>query len=234
MKTIGVLGGMSWESTLPSYRIINETVRERLGGLHSARLLVYSVDFYEVEQLQRAGDWAAAGALLARAARALEGAGAELLVLATNTMHCVAAAIEQAVQIPLLHIADATGAAVTEAGFHTVGVLGTRFTLEQDFYIGRLRTRHRLRVLIPAADERAMLHRIIFEELCQGQLRASSRRTYRQIMQNLVEAGAEAIVLACTEIGLLVGPGDAPVALFDTAAIHARQAALRALAPGNV
>lgn len=230
MKTIGLIGGMSWESTLPYYRQINETVRQRLGGLHSARIILYSVDFHDIERLQQAGDWDAAAALLAAAARSLEAAGADFLVLCTNTMHKVAGEIEQAVRIPLFHIADPTAAEIKRAGFRTVGLLGTRFTMEQDFYRDRLRTRHGLAVLVPAASDREIVHRVIYQELCLGQVRADSRVEYRRIMSELAAQGAEAIILGCTEISLLVGQQDSPVPLFDTSGIHARQAAEWALA----
>ncbi len=229
MKTIGLIGGMSWESTIPYYRIINETVRERLGGLHSARLVLYSVDFHDIERLQQAGAWDEAGRILADAARSLETAGAEGLALCTNTMHKVTAAIEATVTIPLLHIADPTAAAVKQAGLGTVGLLGTRFTMEQDFYRGRLAERHGLVVIIPNIADREIVHRIIYEELCQGDLRAESRAQYRAIMQRLVEKGAEGIILGCTEIALLVRPEDAPAPLFDTTGLHARAAAAWAL-----
>ena len=229
MKTLGLIGGMSWESTLPYYRIINETVREQLGGLHSARLILYSVDFHAIERRQQAGAWDEAGRILTDAARALEAAGAEGLALCTNTMHKVAPAIESAVTIPLLHIADPTAAAVKQAGLTTVGLLGTRFTMEQDFYRGRLTDRHGLTVIIPDPADRAIVHRVIYDELCQGEVRAESRAQYREILQRLVEAGAEGIILGCTEIALLVGPDDAPVPLFDTTALHARAAAAWAL-----
>ncbi|UGQ45575.1 aspartate/glutamate racemase family protein [Massilia endophytica] len=230
MKTIGLIGGMSWESTVPYYRQINETIKERLGGLHSARLVLYSVDFHEIEQLQRDGDWDAAGDILARAARSLEAAGAEFLVLCTNTMHKVAQAIEAAVAIPLLHIADPTGAGIRQAGYSAVGLLGTRFTMEQAFYRDRLRERHGLRVLVPETQDRETVHRIIYEELCLGVVKAESRTEYRKIMQGLVKQGAQAIILGCTEISLLVSQQDADVPLFDTTAIHARAAAEEALA----
>ena len=233
MKTLGLIGGMSWESTVPYYRIVNETVRERLGGLHSARLILYSVDFHAIERLQRAGAWDEAGRMLADAARSLEAAGAEGLALCTNTMHKVAAAIEAAVTIPLLHIADPTAAVVRGAGFDTVGLLGTRFTMEQDFYRGRLMERHGLTVVVPDAADREIVHRVIYDELCQGDIRAESRAQYREIMRRLVDAGAEGIILGCTEIALLVGPDDAPVPLFDTAALHARHAAEWALNAGG-
>ena len=229
MKTIGLIGGMSWESTVPYYRIVNETVRARLGGLHSARIVLYSVDFHEVEQLQHAGDWDQAGRLLARAARALEAAGADFLVLCTNTMHKVAAAIETAVPVPLLHIADPTAVAVKAAGCTKLGLLGTRFTMEEDFYRERLRRNHGLEVLVPDREDRDAVHRVIYDELCLGKVLPDSRSQYRRIMARLVERGAQAIILGCTEISLLVGDDDATVALFDTTRIHAESAALHAL-----
>ncbi len=231
MKTIGLIGGMSWESTVPYYRLINEAVKARLGGLHSAKIILYSLDFHDVERLQQAGDWEAAGALLAGAARALEGAGSDLLVLCTNTMHKVADRIEAAVRIPLLHIADPTAAAVKQAGHATVGLLGTRFTMEQAFYRERLSERHGLRVVVPNAEDRAAMHRIIFEELCLGAVLPESRRACRSIMERLTSQGAEAIILGCTEISLLVSPQDSRVPLFDTTALHARAAAEAALGP---
>lgn len=231
MKTLGLIGGMSWESTVPYYRLINEGVKQRLGGLHSARLVLYSVDFAEVERLQRTGDWVAAGALLAQAAEKLEGAGAEALVLCTNTMHKVADAIESAVQIPLLHIADPTAMQIRQAGLSKVGLLGTRFTMEQPFYKDRLVQRHGLQVLVPSAADREMVHRVIYEELCLGQVRASSRAQYQRVMADLVAQGAQAIILGCTEISLLIGAEDAPVPLFDTTAIHAQSAVAWVLGP---
>lgn len=224
MKTIGLIGGMSWESTATYYRLINEAVKARRGGLHSAKLVLYSVDFHEVEAQQRAGDWAAAGALLTDAARRLEAAGAELLVLCTNTMHKVAPAIEAATRLPLLHIADPTGAAVSAAGCRTVGLLGTRFTMEQDFYRARLAERHGLTVLVPEAADREVIHRVIYDELCLGRIEPGSRAEYRRIMAALEARGAQAIILGCTEIALLVGAADARVPLFDTTALHARAA----------
>lgn len=228
MKTIGLIGGMSWESTIPYYRQCNEIIKERLGGLHSARLVLYSVDFHDIEVLQRAGDWDAAGELLADAARSLERAGADFLVLCTNTMHKVAAAIESAVRIPLLHIVDPTAAEITRAGFSTVGLLGTRFTMEQDFYRDRLLS-HGIRTLIPAREGREIVHRVIYEELCLGRVLPGSRAEYRKVMAELVAQGAEAIILGCTEVSLLVGREDATVPLFDTTALHARKAAEWAL-----
>jgi len=229
MKTLGLIGGMSWESTVPYYRTINQTVKERLGGLHSARLLLYSVDFAEIEKLQHAGDWDAAGEMLADAARSLKAGGAELLVICTNTMHKVARAVEAASGLPLLHIADATGEAIRAQGIERIGLLGTRFTMEQDFYRQRLIERHGLDVLVPDADERDLVHRVIYDELCQGVIREESRAQYRRVMAALVARGAQGIILGCTEIGLLVGEGDASVPQFDTAALHARAAALAAL-----
>ncbi|MFT3668733.1 MAG: aspartate/glutamate racemase family protein [Pseudoxanthomonas sp.] len=230
MKTIGLIGGMSWESTVPYYRQVNEGIKARLGGLHSAKVVLYSVDFHEIEQLQRDGDWDTAGELLADAARRVQAAGADLLVLCTNTMHKVAPQMEAAVSIPLLHIADATGAAITAAGHRTVGLLGTRFTMEQDFYRHRLQDRHGLQVLVPDADDRRIVHDVIYDELCRGLIRDSSRDAYRRVMDDLVARGAQAIILGCTEIGLLVGPQDAHVPLFDTTALHASAAVEAALA----
>ena len=229
MKTIGLIGGMSWESTVPYYRLINETVAARLGGLHSARLVLYSVDFHDIERLQHAGDWAAAGELLAQAARSLQVAGADVLVLCTNTMHKVAAQIEAAVNIPLFHIADPTAAEIRAAGHRCVGLLGTRFTMEQGFYRDRLAERHGLQVLVPEAGEREIVHRVIYEELCLGRVVPASRAEYRRVMAGLVARGAEAIILGCTEICLLVDASDASVPLFDTTSIHARKAAEWAL-----
>ena len=231
MKTIGLIGGMSWESTVPYYRQINERVKERLGGLHSAKIILYSVDFHEIERLQQAGDWEAAGVILADAARALQAAGAAFLVLCTNTMHKVAPTIEAAVEIPLFHIADPTAIEIKRAGHTTVGLLGTRFTMEQAFYRDRSSERHGLRVIVPDSQDRKSIHDIIYEELCLGVVTAESRREYRRVMQGLATQGAHAIILGCTEISLLVDPEDSEVPLFDTTAIHARAAAEEALAP---
>jgi aspartate racemase len=222
---------MSWESTIPYYRIINETIKERLGGLHSARIVLYSVDFHEIERLQHAGNWEAAGTMLADAARSLEVAGAAFLVLCTNTMHKVASSIEAAVTIPLYHIADPTATAIQRAGFSSVGLLGTRFTMEQSFYRDRLSERHGLRVIVPGAEDRAVVHRIIYEELCLGIVKSESRSAYRGVIERLASQGAQAIILGCTEIALLVDQQDSRVPLFDTAAIHARMAAEEALSP---
>jgi len=230
MKTIGLIGGMSWESTLGYYKLINEAVRQRLGGLHSARLVLYSVDFHDIERLQHAGDWDAAGELLADAARSLAAAGADFIVLCTNTMHKVAPAIESAARIPLLHIADPTAAEIVRAGHAKVGLLGTRFTMEQAFYRERLHERHGLEVIVPDAADRDTVHRIIYDELCLGEVRPESREAYRRIMRDLVARGAQAIILGCTEISLLVGAADADVPLFDTTALHAEAAVDAAIA----
>ena len=224
MKTLGLIGGMSWESTVPYYRLINEGVKARLGGLHSAKLVLYSVDFAEVEHLQRIGDWAAAGVLLTGAARSLQAAGAEALVLCTNTMHKVAPAIEAAVDVPLLHIADATAAVIVKQGLQRVGLLGTRFTMEQDFYKSRLQDRYGLEVMVPTSHERDEVHRIIYEELCLGHVRETSREVYRGVIRSMVEQGAQAVILGCTEIGLLINPGDSDVPVFDTTTLHAQAA----------
>ncbi len=229
VKTIGLIGGMSWESTVPYYRLINEAVKERLGGLHSAQVILYSVDFHDIERLQDSGNWVAAGALLADVARAVERAGADCLVLCTNTMHKVAPAIEAAVGVPLLHIADATAAEIKAAGVSTVGLLGTRFTMEQGFYKDRLQQNHGLRVLTPGERDRDIVHRVIYDELCLGSVFDRSRTEFRRVMAELADQGAEAIILGCTEITLLVGPADAAVPLFDTTSIHARKAAEWAL-----
>ncbi len=221
---------MSWESTVPYYRQVNETVKQHLGGLHSAKVVLYSVDFHEVERLQHAGDWDAAGTLLADAARSLRAAGADFLVLCTNTMHKVAHAIEAAVDIPLFHIADPTAIEIKHAGYGKVGLLGTRFTMEQAFYKDRLRERHGLDVIVPDQHDRDIVHRIIYEELCLGRIVDASRDEYRRIIAGLVAQGAQAIILGCTEISLLVAQPDADVPLFDTTAIHARKAAEWALA----
>ena len=227
--TIGLIGGMSWESTVPYYRVINETVRAARGGLHSARIVLYSVDFHDVEAMQRTGRWAEAGDVLAQAARMLEGAGAHFLVLCTNTMHKVAAAIERAVRIPLLHIADPTADAVKATGVRTIGLLGTRFTMEGDFYRERLRARHALDVVVPDAADRDTVHRIIYDELCMGRIVESSRAQYRRIVERLVARGAEGIILGCTEISMLIGPSDASVPTFDTTLLHAQAAAARSM-----
>jgi aspartate racemase len=227
-RVIGMLGGMSWESTAEYYRVANQLVRDRMGGLHSARIVLASVDFADVEAMQVAGRWDEAGALLAEAATAVEAAGAELLVLCTNTMHKVADQVQAAVRIPLLHLADVTAIAVHAAGLSTVGLLGTAFTMEQNFYRDRL-AQHGLRVLVPPADDRAEVHRVIYEELCLGDVRDESRGRYRDVIARLVEAGAEGVVLACTEIELLIGPADSPVPVFPTTRLHVQAAVDAAL-----
>jgi len=230
VKRIGLLGGMSWESSSEYYRLVNEATRDRLGGLHSADCLLRSVDFTEIEALQREGRWAEAGARLAAEAAGLAAAGAELLVLCTNTMHKVADAITDAVDVPFVHIADTTAEAVRARGLHTVGLLATAYTMEQDFYVGRLRDRHGLEVLVPDEADRAIVHRVIYDELCVGVIDDGSREEYRRIMAELADHGAEAILLGCTEIDLLVGPEDSPVPVFDTTRLHAERAVDLALA----
>jgi aspartate racemase len=222
MKRIGLLGGMSWESTIEYYRLVNELVAERLGGLHSADCLLRSVDFAEIEVLQRESRWAEAGTRLAHEAQVLEAAGAELLVLCTNTMHKLAAEIELAITIPFVHIADTTADAVRAAGLERVGLLATGYTMEQDFYVGRLRSEHSLDVRVPNAADRKIVHDVIYEELCLGMVRDASREA-------LADEGAEGILLGCTEIDLLVGPSDSPVPVFDTTRLHAERAVTLAL-----
>jgi aspartate racemase len=229
MKTIGLIGGMSWESTIPYYRLINETVKARLGGFHSAKIILYSVNFHEIERLQHAGDWTEAGRLLVDAARSLETAGAEFLVLCTNTMHKVAPAIEAAVTIPLLHIADPTAHEIKRQAMTRIGLLGTRFTMEQDFYRDRLTRIHGIEVVIPVEPDREIVHRIIYDELCMGRVLDASRDEYRRIIVSLIDQGAQAIILGCTEIAMLVGSEDSSVPVFDTTSLHARKAAELAL-----
>lgn len=229
MKRIGLLGGMSWESSAEYYRLLNEQVRDRLGGLHSADCLLRSVDFADVEALQSSGRWDDAGLLLAGAAVELERAGAEVLVLCTNTMHKVADAIEDAVGIPLLHLADTTAYAAQEAGLHRLGLLGTAFTMEQDFYRDRL-AGHGLDVVVPGPADRALVHRVIYDELCLGVVREESRRAYAEVIARLVDEGCEGIVLGCTEIELLVVPEDSPVPLLPTTRLHVEAAVRFALA----
>ncbi|HVU14243.1 MAG TPA: aspartate/glutamate racemase family protein [Phototrophicaceae bacterium] len=221
MKTIGMIGGMSWESSIEYYRMVNETVKLRLGGLHSAQCLMYSVDFAQIEQYQHESRWQEAGQVMADAARRLERGGADFIVLCTNTMHKLADYIEQAVEIPLLHIADPTAQAIQAAGITKVGLLGTAFTMEQDFYRGRLTDKYGLDVLIPDADERAIIHRVIYDELVLGIVKDESREAYKHIIDHLVERGAQGIILGCTEIMLLISPNDCPVPSFDTTTLHA-------------
>ena len=224
MKTIGLLGGMSWESTALYYQKINEQVKKKLGGLHSARIAMVSVDFQEIEDLQQRGLWEESGFVLGKAAQQLEAAGADFLVICTNTMHKVAHQIEAAVNIPLLHIADATAEAVKEQDIGAVGLLGTRFTMEQDFYAGRLRERHGLSVFIPDEADRTIVHNVIYNELVLGQILDSSRVEFLRIIQEMKKKGAQGIILGCTEIGMLVGQSHTDIPLFDTALIHALKA----------
>ncbi|MGY0146370.1 aspartate/glutamate racemase family protein [Edwardsiella tarda] len=229
MKTIGLLGGMSWESSAEYYRIINQGVREHLGPTASASVVLWSFNFAEIEALQHQGDWSTLSERMVDAAQRLQGAGADVLLICTNTMHRMAPALESALSIPLIHIADPTAAAIKAAGLRKVGLLGTAFTMEQDFYKGRLRERHGLEVIVPEADDRATVHHIIYDELVTGQITPSSRAAYRQVIARLVQAGAEAVILGCTEIMLLVQPEDSAVPLFDTTALHAAAAVEAAL-----
>jgi aspartate racemase len=231
MRTIGLLGGMSWESSVEYYRLLNEAVRERLGGLHSAECVMWSVDFAPIEELQRSGDWDEAARRLAALGRRLDEAGAECLVLCTNTMHRLADEVQAAIEIPLLHIADATAARVRAAGVDTVGLLATRYTMEQDFYRGRLAERHGLRVLVPPEPDLTLVHEVIYRELCQGQVLDGSREEYRRVIAGLEAAGADGIIYGCTEIDLLVGPEDASVPVFDSTRIHVEAAVDWALTP---
>ena len=228
-QVIGLIGGMSWESSAEYYRIINQTVRTRLGGVHSARMLLWSFDFGEIEALQHAGRWDDAAALLVDAAQRLERGGADFALICTNTMHRMADEVQAAIGIPLLHIADPTAERIKAAGLSRVGLLGTAFTMEQAFYKGRLAGRFGLDVLVPGDEDRTVVHRVIYEELVQGRVEPASRDAYRGVIARLVERGAEAIILGCTEIMLLVCPEDSPVPLFDTTAIHAQAAVERAL-----
>lgn len=230
MKTIGLIGGMSWESSIEYYRIINEATRSKLGGLHSAKSVMYSVDFAEVEALQHQERWQEAVDLMVSAAQSIERAGADFVVLCTNTMHKLAGEIEVNIQVPLLHIADATAEKIQSRGVQKVGLLGTRFTMEQEFYRGRLIDKHGLEVLIPNEDERAVVHRVIYEELCLGIINLESRKQYVEIMNRLVASGAKGIILGCTEIELLVQAGDTTVELFPTTRIHAEAAVDKATA----
>ncbi len=229
MRTIGLIGGMSWESTAIYYRVANELVRDRLGGLHSARIVMTSVDFAEVAELQAAGDWDRAGELLVAEAARLEAAGADFLVLCTNTMHKVAPAIEAASSIPLLHLGDVTAAAVQSAGLDTVGLLGTGFTMSQDFYSGRLES-HGLRVIVPDEADQALVHHVIYDELCQGVVLDESRRAYLDVIGRLIDRGAQGVILGCTEIEMLIDQDDLTVPSFPTTTLHVEAAVDRALA----
>lgn len=229
MKTMGLIGGLSWESSVEYYRLVNEGVRERLGGLHSARLLLHSFDFHEIEQLQDQGRWADATARMIEAAESLRRAGADFLVICSNTMHRMAEEIQAAVPLPLVHIADATADAVARAGLSTVGLLGTRFTMDQDFYKGRLAGRHGVGVVTPDEPGRTVVHDVIYGELCRGVVRDASREAYRRVVAELRDRGAQAVVLGCTEISLLLRPQDTDVPLFDTTRLHAEAAVAFAL-----
>jgi aspartate racemase len=221
MKTIGLIGGMSWESSIEYYRIINEAVRQRLGGLHSAQSLMYSLDFAEIEVLQAQGRWDQATEMMVAAAQRLERGGADLVVICTNTMHLMADEVQAAIDIPLLHIADSTAERIKRAGLHTVGLLGTRFTMEKDFYKGRLVDKYGLEVLIPNEAGREIVHRVIYDELVLGNILPESKAQYDLIIEGLVQRGAQGVILGCTEIGLLVKDGQGPVPIFDTTKIHA-------------
>lgn len=229
MKTIGLIGGMSWESSQLYYQLINRAVREKLGGLHSAKCIMFSVDFAEIEVMQKEGRWDEAGKCMAEAARGLEAAGADFIVLCTNTMHKLASFIQDATPLRFLHIGDATAAAILRDGHQRVGLLATRFTMEQDFYTGRLRDKHGLEVLLPNEQERQTVHAIIYDELCQGVIKEDSKKQYETIIRRLIDEGAEAIILGCTEIGLLISQEDCPVPIYDSTIIHAQQAVDAAL-----
>ncbi|MCT4475985.1 amino acid racemase [Peribacillus frigoritolerans] len=220
MKTIGLIGGMSWESSLEYYRIINEEVKAKLGGLHSAKCILYSVDFEEIERCQAEGDWESSGKLLGDAALSLEKAGAEMIVICTNTMHKVIGYIEEKVSLPILHIADSTAKQIQKSKISTVGLLGTKYTMEQDFYKTRIKS-NGIKVLIPNDEDRKVINKVIYEELCLGEIQHSSRDYYKKVIKGLVDDGAEGIILGCTEIGLLIKPEDSEVPLFNTAVIHA-------------
>lgn len=230
MKTIGLLGGMSWESTVSYYQIINQAVRTRLGGLHSARILLYSVDFEEIEKLQHAGHWDKTAEILGEAAQNLEKGGADFLLICTNTMHKVAEQVEESISIPLLHIADATASVLQHNKMQTIGLLGTGFTMEQPFYKGRLQDKFGLEVMTPKKSDRDFVHRVIYDELCQGKIKESSRSGFLTIIDSLMKQGAEGVILGCTEIALLVGHEKTSIPLFDTARIHAEKAVEVALA----
>ena len=224
MKTVGLLGGMSWESTAAYYRAINEGVKKSLGGLHSAKIVLYSVDFEPIEQLQRKGDWETMANILSDAALKIQTAGADFLLICTNTMHKVAPNIEKAIHIPILHIADATAEVLVVKGIKTVGLLGTAFTMEQDFYKGRLMDKYNLKVLIPDEPDRKIVHEVIYQELCLGQIIEKSKKEFLRIIESLANQGAEAVILGCTEIGLLVNQTDTNIELYDTTVIHAEKA----------
>jgi len=224
MKTIGLICGMSWESSLEYYRLINEYVKQRLGGFHSAKIVMLSVDFAEVEELQHEGRWDGAGKMMAESAKVLQNAGADLIVLCTNTMHKCANEIEAAIQVPFLHIADPTAEKIKSAGIRSIGLLGTRFTMEQDFYRGRLAEKFGLNVMIPNEADREIIHRVIYDELVMGKMDQASRVEYQRIINELILSGAEGVILGCTEIGQLISPRDVSVPVFDTTILHAQAA----------
>lgn len=228
MKTMGLIGGMSWESTQTYYRLLNEKVREQLGGLHSAKIVLYSVDFSEIESLQHQGDWDTTAEILESAAKSVESAGADFILVCTNTMHKVAPRIEEAVNVPLLHIADATASILLRDGITCAGLLGTKFTMEQPFYRDRLQA-HGIRVMVPDDAQREVVHTVIYEELCRGVVDPDSRAAYLDVVSSLADHGAQAVVLGCTEIGLLIQGSDTRVKLYDTTEIHADQAVELAL-----
>jgi len=224
MKTIGLIGGMSWESSLEYYRILNEIVKEKLGGFHSAKCILYSVDFEEVEKLQHQGDWDELTRLMKDAAQRLEGAGSDFVIICTNTMHKMADEVQGAINIPVLHIVDVTAEAIKGNGQTRVGLLGTKFTMEQDFYKGRLKDQHGLDVLIPSADERQVVHDILYSELCLGEIKEISKETFKSVIQNLVDRGAQGVILGCTEIPLIVSQDDYAIPVYDTTTLHAKAA----------
>jgi len=230
MKTVGLLGGMSWESTAGYYKAINEGVRNKLGGRHSAQIVMYSFDFEPMEKLQHQGDWATAALMLSDAARKIEAAGADFLLICTNTMHKVVAQVEQSIGIPILHIADVTAEVLIKDGIKSVGLLGTAFTMEQEFYKGRLQEKFGLNVVVPNSSDRKLVHEIIFDELCLGKIETKSKLEYLRIIDELCKRGAQAVILGCTEIGMLVKQSDTPVALYDTTEIHAAKAVERMVA----
>ena len=232
MDTIGMIGGMSWESSAEYYRLMNEEVKRQLGGLHSAKCILYSVDFQEIEHYQARGDWDKAGQVLGEAAQSLEKAGADFIIICTNTMHKVIDIIQEKISIPILHIADATAHQITEAGLQKIALLGTKYTMEQDFYKARIEG-FGIDVLVPLTEERTEINRIIYEELCLGQIETTSKEYYLQVIEDLVNSGAQGIILGCTEIGLLIKQEDVNIPVFDTTVIHARAAVNKAIRKGE-
>jgi aspartate racemase len=224
MKTIGMIGGMSWESSIEYYRIVNQAVREKLGGLHSAKSIMYSVEFAEIEELQHQNQWDKLADIMVEAGRSLENSGAEFVIICTNTMHKLYDEVQQAIKIPMLNIADATAEKIKTEGIDRIALLGTRFTMEEDFYKGRLVGKYGLEVIIPSSEQMETVHRVIYDELCAGIIKPDSKQRYAAIIQDIVAQGAGGVILGCTEIGLLVKPEDSPVPLFDTTEIHARAA----------